>query len=193
MIIFWRMILAHFVADFTLQTNFIADWKRTSRWGLAVHVLTHPLTYAIIVWPYLTQVWIQTPWIRLQGWACILILTFFHWLEDEWRIHSIRATRSPDSTGYFLWDQVVHLTLILALSPTFTGAPAEKKVLLLLCAVLLAHFTSVLIFFLETDLWGTSSVLETKKYQYMGNAFWGPPFSCCRGRGSFWWWAGWGG
>ena len=40
MAIFWRLILAHFLADFTFQTNAVASWKRQSVWGMAVHVLT---------------------------------------------------------------------------------------------------------------------------------------------------------
>jgi hypothetical protein len=173
MIVFWRLVLAHIIADFTLQTNYIADWKRVSRWGMTVHVLTHPLCAAILTWPFLWQPWFQTRWFHLDGWLCVPLLTFFHWLEDEWRVYAIRATGSPDSTGFFLWDQVVHLTLILALSPTLPGMPGEKTVQLLLCAVLLAHFTSVLIYFLERDLWGVSHVLEQKKYQYMGERFLG--------------------
>ena len=40
-----------------------------------------------------------------------------------------------------------------------------------LCAVLLAHFTSVLIYFLENDVWGRSEVLEKRKYHYIGERF----------------------
>jgi hypothetical protein len=173
MTIFWRLVLAHFIADFTFQTNHIANWKRESRWGMAVHVLTHPITSAALVWPYLTMPWIQRGSFHLDGWVCLCILALFHWLEDEWRVWSIQETGSPDSTQFFLWDQIVHLTLILAFSPTFLNAKPEIWVYVALCAVLLAHFTSVLIFFLENDLWGSSHILDGKKYFYMGERFLG--------------------
>lgn len=173
MTLFWRLTLAHFIADFTLQTNAIADWKRRSKWGMVVHILTHPVVSVPLVWPYLFQTWIQTRGFHLEGWMCVGLIAFFHWLQDEWRVWSIQASGSPDSAEFFLWDQVVHLTLILAFSPTLPNAKTEPWVFILLCAALLAHFTSVLIFFLENDLWGNSQVLGEKKYYYIGERFLG--------------------
>ena len=173
MVIFWRLILAHFIADFTFQTNHIADWKRESKWGMVVHVLTHPATSYALTWPYLSMAWVQTPWFHLDGWVCVGFLALFHWLEDEWRVWSIQQTGSPDSTLFFLWDQMVHITMILAFAPTIPDAKPEIWVFVALCAVLLAHFTSVLIYFLENDLWQTSQVLGGKKYYYMGERFMG--------------------
>jgi hypothetical protein len=168
MTIFWRLILAHFVADFTFQTNHIANWKRESKWGMIVHVLTHPVTSYAFTWPYLSMPWVQTRWFHLDGWVCVAFLALFHWLEDEWRVWSIQETGSPDSTGFFLWDQLVHIVMILAFAPTEPGAKSELWVYVAICAVLLAHFTSVLIYFLENDLWGKSDVLNSRKYHYMG-------------------------
>jgi hypothetical protein len=171
--IFWRLILAHFIADFTFQTNHIANWKRESKWGMAVHVLTHPITSIALTWPYLSQPWVETRWFHLDGWVCIGFLALFHWLEDEWRVWSIQATGAPDSTGFFLLDQVVHSVLIFMFSPTMPDVKTPAWVFVALCAVLLAHFTSVLIFFLENDLWGGSKILDKKKYYYMGERFLG--------------------
>lgn len=168
MLIFWRLVLAHLVADFTLQTNHVAAWKRESRWGMAVHIATHPAVYVVFVWPYLNQSWVQSPWWSLPGWACVFLVTFFHWLEDVWRVWSIHKVGSPDSTGFLLWDQVVHLTFILAFSPVIEGASPERWVLLAILAVALTHFTSVLVYFLENDLLGSSQVLDSKKYRYIG-------------------------
>jgi uncharacterized protein DUF3307 len=166
--IFWRLVLAHFVADFTLQTNKVASWKRASRTGMFVHILTHPVVSYALTWPYLSMTWVDTRFIQLNGWVCVALITLFHWLEDEWRVWSIQETGSPDSTGFFIWDQVVHLTMILALSPTRTEMKADPWVLPALCAVLLAHFVSVLVFFIENDLWGQSHVLGDQKYRIIG-------------------------
>lgn len=166
--IFWRLVLAHFIADFTFQTNKVADWKRKSSVGMIIHIATHPIVTAILVWPYLSMPWVTTRYFSLNGWICILLLTFLHWLEDIWRVWSIQHTGTPDNTAFFAWDQVVHVTMILAFSPTQKDAPTETWVILLLCLVLLTHFTSVLIYFLENDLWGSSQVLEFGKYRYMG-------------------------
>ena len=166
--IFWRLVLAHFIADFTLQTNKIASWKRSSRWGMFIHILTHPVVMAALTWPFLSWAWVQTRWFHLDGWVCVSLITLFHWLEDEWRVWSIQETGSPDSTGFFLWDQVVHITMILAFSPALPNLGTSAWVIPALCFVLLAHFISVLIFFLENDLWGASHVLNESKYRYIG-------------------------
>jgi len=165
--IFWRLILAHFIADFTLQTNKVATWKRENRLGMFIHILTHPLVTYALTWPYLSMPWVDTRWIRLNGWVCVALLALFHWLEDEWRVWSIQETGSPDSTGFFLWDQVVHLTMILAFSPTQIDAHVKSWIIPVLCVVLLSHFISVLVFFIENDLWGNSQVLGEKKYRYI--------------------------
>lgn len=171
MAIFWRLILAHFIADFTLQTNKVASWKRESRWGMFAHVVTHPVVSMLLTWPYLSMAWVETKWLVIPGWMCVILLALFHWLEDEWRVWSIQETGSPDSTGFFLWDQVVHLVMILALSPLQADIPMDPWLLPVLCGVLLAHFISVLIFFIENDIWGNSRVLGSAKYRYMGERF----------------------
>jgi len=166
MLIFWRLLLGHFIADFTLQTNKVAQWKRVSRWGMVVHVLCHPIMYVIVAWPYLSWTWVHLQGVSLNGWACIVLIALLHWIEDELRVWCIRhGTR--DSTAFLLWDQCVHLGVLLALSPSLYGRTGEPWVLAAIGAVLLAHFTSVLIFFVENDRGGSSTVLAKNKYYYM--------------------------
>src|SRR5258708_13254069 len=83
MIIFWRLVLAHFIADFTFQTNHIANWKRQSKWGMIVHVITHPITSYALTWPYLSMPWERTRCVHLHGWICVAFLALFHGLQDE--------------------------------------------------------------------------------------------------------------
>ncbi len=166
--IFWRLILAHFIADFTLQTNKVASWKRESRMGMSIHVLTHPVVSYLLCWPYLSQTWVDAPMLRLNGWVCVGLITLFHWLEDEWRVWSIQETGSPDSTGFFLWDQVVHFVMILALSPTTNQTPVPLWLFPVMFIIVLAHFVSVLVYFVENDLWGTSDMMGDKKYRFIG-------------------------
>ena len=161
-------MFGHLLCDFTLQTNKVATWKRENRFGMFIHVITHPLVSYALTWPFLSMPWVETSWIRLNGWTCVALLALFHWLEDEWRVWSIKETGSPDSTGFFIWDQVVHLTMILALSPTLSESKVDPWVLPVLCIVLLSHFVSVLVYFLENDLWGNSKVMGDKKYRFIG-------------------------
>src|SRR4051812_23751632 len=112
--IFWRLVLGHIIADFTLQTNFIAAWKRRSLRGLVVHCAIHPILYSILLWKYLDQVWIQIGSVPLTGCACVLIVFVAHYIEDHWRIWSVLKKGSPDNTFFYALDQVVHYLVIFA-------------------------------------------------------------------------------
>jgi len=169
--ILWRLLLAHFIADFALQTNRVAAWKRHSQWGMAVHVISHPLASILVLWPYLFMTWLKTPWISLQGWVCIVLITLTHLVEDEWRVWAIQKAGSPDNTAFFFFDQAVHITVLLLVGYWSAPLSTPRWVYLALCAVLLAHFTSVLIYFFENDLWNKSDVLSHHKYRLMAERF----------------------
>ncbi|GEM_PF-370187 len=119
--IFWRLILGHLIADFTLQTNYIAAWKRESKWGLLVHCAIHPIIYSILLWNYVGQVWIQVGSLELTGCLCIFLVFITHLIEDEWRIWSVLKQGSPDNTFFYVWDQVIHYAVLFAFSPVVDG------------------------------------------------------------------------
>lgn len=119
--IFWRLILGHLVADFTLQTNYIAAWKRRNLWGLLAHCAIHPIVYALLLWNYLGRVWVEAGPFRLTGCACVLLIFLAHLAEDQWRIWSVTAHNAPDNTVFYLWDQVIHYSIIFAFSPVIDG------------------------------------------------------------------------
>lgn len=119
--IFWRLVLGHLIGDFTLQTNYIAAWKRTSLWGLWVHCAIHPLLYSVLLWRYMDQVWIQVGPIPLYGWLCVLIVFMGHFIEDLWRIWSVTKKGEPDNIMFYVFDQLVHYMIIFAVSPVVDG------------------------------------------------------------------------
>lgn len=158
MAIFWRLLLGHMLADFTLQTNFINAWKRKSTWGMFVHCAMHPLLYAALCLPFLNDLWVDAGPVRLQGWTCVLLIFILHYMEDEWRVFTIFRYKTPDNTIYFLWDQLIHWLCIFAFVPLGLsdygegGIFPEKWPVLGCLAVLVTHFCTVLIYFLEKDL-----------------------------------------
>ena len=169
MLIFWRLVLGHLLADFTFQSNFINSWKRRSLAGMLVHCGMHPLAYVCLAYPYLSQYWVQSSAVRLNGWACVVLIFLLHFLEDEWRVFSVFRTRAADNTLYFLWDQVFHYTSIfvflpIGLSDTSDGWFPERWAVLACLFVVVTHFTTILVFFLEKDLWGTEFPDFDEKY-----------------------------
>jgi hypothetical protein len=173
--IFWRLILGHLLADFTFQTDFINHWKRTSAKGLLAHCLMHPAFYALLCWPFLGQTWVTLPafGLRLDGWACIVLIFLTHLLEDWWRIFALRRYKVPDNTLFFLWDQVVHLSVIAAAAPLAIGAVGlsgfvpEKWPALGALFVLATHAGTVVLYFVEKDANGAEFPGFDEKYLAM--------------------------
>lgn len=167
--IFWRLLFGHFLADFTFQTNQVNAMKRAGVWGMVLHSAMHPVAYAALTWPRLDELWVNTRLISLTGWTCVLLLFVIHFLEDEWRVFTIHRFGTPDNTAYFLWDQLIHYASIFLLFPLGlgdlgTGLMPEKWPLLGILFVLATHFTTVLVYFIEKDLWGHEFPGDTEKY-----------------------------
>ncbi|MCX5789003.1 MAG: DUF3307 domain-containing protein [Elusimicrobia bacterium] len=156
MVILWRLMLGHLLADFTFQSNFINAWKRKSIWGMLAHCAMHPVAYIAFTYPYLNEMWVDTPWIRLQGWTCILLIFFLHFIEDEWRVFTIFKFKLADNFLYFAWDQVIHYAVIFMFFPVRMGDSAlwvpEKWPVLACLFIMVTHFSTVFIYFLEKDL-----------------------------------------
>jgi len=183
MFIFWRLILAHLLADFTFQSDFISNWKRRSIKGLLFHCATHFVISAVLTYPWLWSVWVDTGWFRLNGWMCIFILSIIHLLQDEWRTFTMRRFRTADSTVYFLWDQVIHAGFIFLFSPIYgifgifkDGSFMPEKWIVLLClAAAVTHALTVFIYFIEKDLYRAEFPRFDEKYLAMGErlVLWG--------------------
>lgn len=127
--IFWRLVLGHLIGDFTLQTNYIAAWKRRNIWGLLVHCGIHPIIYAILTWKYMNNVWMEVGPIELTGCTCIFLIFITHLIEDEWRIWSVLKKGAPDNTFFYLWDQVIHYAVLFAIAPVVDGATSKFGIL----------------------------------------------------------------
>ncbi|MBI4370742.1 MAG: DUF3307 domain-containing protein [Elusimicrobia bacterium] len=171
--ILWRLLFGHLLADFTFQTDFINRWKRRSFWGVLVHSLMHPAFYLVLCRPFLGDIWVAGPWLRLNGWECLAIVFATHLLEDWWRVHAIRAYGMPDNTLFFLWDQVIHYAVIFAVVPmaaadaASTGFFPEKWPVLGCLFILTTHACTVLVYFLEKDLHGAEFPGFDEKYLAM--------------------------
>ena len=64
----------------------------------------------------------NTSWVRLQGWTCVLLIFFLHFIEDEWRVFTIFKFKAPDNFLYFAWDQINHFASIWVFFPLSTSA-----------------------------------------------------------------------
>ncbi|MFA6583144.1 MAG: DUF3307 domain-containing protein [Elusimicrobiaceae bacterium] len=167
MLIFWRLLFAHLLADFTLQTNSVAKWKRESRSGMLIHCLTHVVCSIVMVWPYINDSWFNFGGFRFTGWMAVGVIFLTHYLQDRWRVYAIKALSSSDGTLYFIWDQLVHIGVIFALSPSGIGdgSVVEEKWVVYLCMfVVVTHGITVFTYFIEKALYNEGFPGFDKKY-----------------------------
>ncbi|MBI4377409.1 MAG: DUF3307 domain-containing protein [Elusimicrobia bacterium] len=170
MIIFWRLLFGHLLADFTFQFNVVNRWKRSSLWGMLLHCATHPVFYLWFTWPYINEVWVELPGVAgLRGWGCILIVFALHFIEDQWRVFTIFRYRTPDNTLYFLWDQFIHYAVIFLVIPHGGAAELmpETWPVLGCLFVFVTHASTVLIYFIEKDLYDREFPGTQEKYFMM--------------------------
>lgn len=161
--IFSRLLFGHLLADFTFQTNFIADWKRRKFVGLLVHVLIHPLCYLVLVWPFISEVWVRPFGAPLTGWACIVIAAVLHFAEDWFRVTMIDRGWS-DNTFFYFWDQAIHIVVLVFLSPIKNQPMINVWPWLGCLFVMVTHCATVTVWFIEKDIFGRNYPETEEKY-----------------------------
>ncbi|MFH0886819.1 MAG: DUF3307 domain-containing protein [bacterium] len=114
MFVFYRLLLAHFIADYPMQWSAFLRWKVKSIWGKAVHSGLHVLVSILLLIPY---------WNTLGLWTFMLILFLTHFFQDWLKIFIFHGKKSDD-VFTFLMDQVLHF-IVLALVLLF---PFAKEV-----------------------------------------------------------------
>lgn len=153
--IFWRLVLAHLIADFTLQTNWINDMKRKTVLGVFIHVFVHIIVTMVLLLPYLNQTWFSFKGFDLNGYVMLFIICFSHFTVDETRVYVIKNKIYPDNTISFLIDQILHFYFIFIFTPfNNISMSFENRNLwvLLVFIVMITHTTTIFIYYIEKDL-----------------------------------------
>ena len=110
MSLLYRLLLAHIIADFPLQTKQIFNVKMNTKWGLMLHTLTVLIFSIIFTFPYL-----ENPRVI----AIILIVFVTHTIIDKLKLEYSKKTNNQ-SLGMFLFDQVLHIAVIIILTFNFS-------------------------------------------------------------------------
>ncbi len=98
----WLLILAHFVADFPLQSDKIFALKSKYKWGLLPHIFISFLASLIVAFPYIQSI---------HFWYVISFLAAVHLLLDWLKLLATQKWVA-DSMFVFLLDQCLHLFFI---------------------------------------------------------------------------------
>ncbi|NLO90519.1 MAG: DUF3307 domain-containing protein [Elusimicrobia bacterium] len=174
MIILWRLVLAHLLADFTLQTDWVARVKRSGWGGMLAHSGLHLLSMLALTWDFRNDYWIDWGFLQVKGWLCVLLIFVIHNLQDQWRIYTIKKFNTADGTVNFLWDQAVHLGVLFVFSPVVGFADSgvwrpERWVELGILFVLVTHAGTVLLYFIDQHLYGDKFPSFGRKYLLMAH------------------------
>lgn len=111
MFLFYRLLLAHLLADFPLQFTRLFKLKVSRSWGTVFHGGIFTLLALIFAYPYLTH---------NAAWVFILLLGISHIFSDRAKL-SITRRFKIDNLWLFLLDQGLHIGLIGLLAATSPG------------------------------------------------------------------------
>ena len=110
MFLFYRLLLAHIIADFPLQTNQIFKVKTNTEWGVLIHTLIVLIFSILFTFPYL-----ENPKVII----ILLIIFLSHTVIDKLKLEHSKKTKNQ-SIRILLLDQALHTTIIAVLTFNFT-------------------------------------------------------------------------
>ncbi len=125
---FLALLLAHFLADFPLQTNKIFRLKVAGNFGLLLHVAIHLIMAALLL---------RQPFQHIE---LLLTLGVIHFAIDWVKV---RFSSNPQWPGFVL-DQLAHLSSIILLAFWQPGATAVLPLWVLLPLIMLVLLPAVL-------------------------------------------------
>jgi len=110
MFLFYRLLLAHVIADFPMQTNQIFKVKANTEWGVLIHTLIVLIFSIFFTFPYL-----EDPKVII----ILLIIFLSHTVIDKLKMEYSKKTKNQ-SIRILLLDQALHIAIIAVLTFNFT-------------------------------------------------------------------------
>jgi len=116
MFLFWRIILAHVLGDFPLQTDSIYFLKVRSKLGGLVHGSVFIVLNLLLGWPYIGNKRVL---------SLLIAIGFIHALIDGMKISFKGRYTHGETIITFLSDQLIHLIIIICfIIPLKLASPA---------------------------------------------------------------------
>jgi hypothetical protein len=100
---FWYLYLAHLIADYPLQLNWMVAAKRHWK-GMLLHISIHVLVLLIMTWPVARSVW-----------PYVLALAVIHLTIDSTK-NVVNRLRPKWVIAPYVIDQIIHLASVLAVA-----------------------------------------------------------------------------
>ena len=110
MFLFYRLLLAHIIADFPMQTSQIFKIKMNTQWGVILHTLIVLIFSIFFAFPYL-----EDPKVIIV----LLVIFLSHTVIDKLKMEYSKKTKNQ-SIRILLLDQFLHIAIIALLTFNFT-------------------------------------------------------------------------
>lgn len=110
MFLFYRLLLAHIIADFPMQTNQIFKVKANTEWGVLIHTLIVLIFSIFFAFPYL-----EDPKVII----ILLVIFLSHTVIDKLKMEYSKKTKNQ-GIRILLLDQALHVAIIAVLAFNFT-------------------------------------------------------------------------
>lgn len=100
------LLLGHFVGDFALQSDYMAQKKTNSKKTLTFHVLVYVLVIAAVLLLYALAAG-RDHFFSWTVLGLLFLVYVVHWLQDYLKGHVLPRTKQM----YYL-DQILHISLL---------------------------------------------------------------------------------
>lgn len=156
MTVFWRLLLAHFLADFVLHTDKIYDLKKSTRfYGVLTHGAIYLFCLVICLLPYLKMDWFSLWGIYFNGFNAITLLTLFHMLCDKIDKSDVMEVKGCNAFLFTAWQliEILILFLVFPILPVYGGNffGADKLLIIVNGALVVTYGFMVLIHLIARD------------------------------------------
>jgi hypothetical protein len=105
----WNLLLAHFMGDFLLQSDWVAN-RKTNFWVLVLHVGT---VFGLMLLLVGNSRW--------AAWPYLLFIAAIHLLQDRLKI-ALTNWKQAARVPFFLLDQLIHYVVIVGVVTWFNAS-----------------------------------------------------------------------
>ncbi|MFB3897254.1 MAG: DUF3307 domain-containing protein [bacterium] len=175
MFIFYRLLLAHLLAEFPLQFDLIYRLKVTRKTGIWLHSFIFFAVAVLLLIPW---------WSVPRFWLFMILLLLSHYILDRLKI-ILHRRYQVDNLGIFLLDQIAHIGFMSLVffvgldeklrlrlpikSYVVSVIYQDNQIILIIIGYLFATFgSSFLVYYLEKMLFSTRNdkgfLTTTEKY-----------------------------
>lgn len=144
MILLLKLLLAHLIGDFYLQSDGWIEDKEKKKWKsskLFLHVLIHAVLVLIVL---LTESIVQLWWI-------LPVIIISHWLIDASKLQ-FQGKNAKTKIIWFIADQIAHIAIIFGVwmivennFPIVDLFVSEQFWLMITCAILLTQPSAIIV------------------------------------------------